>query len=172
MDRDQGSHHQPNSRASTYDQPTISPHTINELVSTARGIMSEYVSALRCIPPEVIVGCRGERHAYSRNFLKSTGYNSATNKFLSRFARPEDYTETSFLGIRYMASPNVNIFATFYPRCHHVAPDVGQPSLANNVPANAAERGTEALVSVGKDGWDGLMDNVAYLEVVLTKRTW
>ncbi|KAH7928920.1 hypothetical protein BV22DRAFT_1030130 [Leucogyrophana mollusca] len=153
----------PGSRPSTFENSSVSQWTLNELASTARDIMSEYVSAVRCIPPQVIVSCRGERHAYSRNFLKTTGYNGAANKFLSRFARAEDYSETSFLGIRYMASPNVHVFATFYPRCHH-APDAEILHPINRDP------NTESPVSVGRDGWAGLIDNVAYLEVVLARR--
>ncbi|KIJ68019.1 hypothetical protein HYDPIDRAFT_25468 [Hydnomerulius pinastri MD-312] len=193
-----------NDQSSSYHYDSLPPTLgagwkLDELTTAARSIMNEYIGAVRCIPPQIIVRCRGDNHAYARAALKSGGYNmrrssalvplslaclyASVNKFTSRFARAEDYSEASFLGIRYMASPDVRLYATFYPRCHHHHEGVpaggnggfegvgreGARNAAEGVPRND-DPGLEGPVSIDREGWAELIDNVAFLDVMVMRR--
>ncbi|KAJ6592859.1 hypothetical protein B0H19DRAFT_919395 [Mycena capillaripes] len=113
------------------------------------------LSTRQCAYPQLVVSCRGQRVAFSRESLKSMSQKRAADLFVKRFAREDDYAYTPpksggwlpTSGGRY--APEVNCFATF---CR-------------------AEEGFDAgPIELDASGWADNIGNVRELEVVLTRK--
>ncbi|KAJ7611971.1 hypothetical protein DFH06DRAFT_1015457 [Mycena polygramma] len=114
------------------------------------------LSTRQCAYPQLVVSCRGQKVAFSRDSLKSMSHKRASDLFVKRFARPGDYVDVPpksggwlpSSAARY--SPEVNCFVTF---CRTDDVDL------------------RGAIELDASGWADNIGNVRELEVVLTRKS-
>ncbi|KAF8142707.1 hypothetical protein K438DRAFT_1635005 [Mycena galopus ATCC 62051] len=110
------------------------------------------LSTRQCAYPQLVVTCRGQKVAFSRASLSTMNHTRATDLFVRRFARPEDYVDgprgNGWLP-KGRSGPDVDCFATF---CRTEANSESGP------------------VELDPSGWADNIGNVRELMVVLTRK--
>ncbi|KAJ6493172.1 hypothetical protein C8R45DRAFT_989064 [Mycena sanguinolenta] len=125
--------------------------TILDLSPAMKALNTFMLSTRQCAYPQLVVTCRGQKIAFSRASLSTMNYRRATDLFVQRFARAEDYLDvprdTGWLPKGGKYPPEVDCMATF---CR--ADDESGP------------------VELDPSGWADNIGNVRELTVILTRK--
>ncbi|KAF7350716.1 hypothetical protein MSAN_01632600 [Mycena sanguinolenta] len=125
--------------------------TILDLSPVMKALNAFMLSTRQCAYPQLVVTCRGQKVAFSRASLADMTHKRATDLFIQRFARSEDWLD-------------VPRSSSWFPQGGRCPPEV--ECLATFCRAEEES----GLVELDPSGWSDNIKNVRELTVILTRK--
>ncbi|KAJ7215057.1 hypothetical protein GGX14DRAFT_563083 [Mycena pura] len=136
------------SKGSTTIHNHITNHSTNIDLTPLTQALNAFARSMRqCAYPQLIVACRGQKAAFSRAAIRNMGHDRATELFVERFARPEDYVEVP---------PEARRSGWFSSGVRQHAPAVAYLATFCRVEEGA---GSEAPITLDSSGWEDNIGN-------------